>query len=142
MTILLRLKQSGATLVTCRAATSMSASGDPPVEPVLRSGVAVAVGTDSLASNDDLNMFSELAALRRLAPAVRPRRCLRARRRRRPGARLRRRGRHDRAGPRTGLIAVELPPDVVDVEEYLVSGVPADRVHWVDTLLGPHLRYA
>jgi len=40
------------------------------------------------------------------------------------------------------VIAVDLPADLVDVEEYLVSGVPADRVHWVDTMLGPHLRYA
>jgi len=106
-------------------------------------GVTVAIGTDSLASNDDLNMFSELAALRRLAPEVRASSLLWSATR--GGARAL--GFDAEAGTiepgrGTGLIAVDLPPEVVDVEEYLVSGVPADRVHWVDTMLGPHLRYA
>ena len=34
------------------------------------SGVRVAVGTDSLASTPDLDVFAELAAMRALAPAV------------------------------------------------------------------------
>ena len=42
----------------------------PPIERFYESGVAVAVGTDSLASVDDLNLFSELKTMRRLAPEV------------------------------------------------------------------------
>jgi imidazolonepropionase-like amidohydrolase len=33
------------------------------------------------------------------------------------------------------LIAVALPSDVVDVEEYLVSGITPDRVRWVEDLI-------
>ena len=36
---------------------------------------------------------------------------------------------------RASLIAVALPSSVVDVEEYLVSGVAPDRVHWVEDLI-------
>jgi len=140
---LLRLKQSGAILVTCARSNQYVGAGDPPVGRFYDAGVTVAIGTDSLASNDDLNMFSELAALRRLAPEVRASSLLWSATR--GGARAL--GFDAEAGTiepgrGTGLIAVDLPPEVVDVEEYLVSGVPADRVHWVDTMLGPHLRYA
>ena len=44
--------------------------GDPPLEAFYAMGVKVAFGTDSLASVSDLNMFSELAQARRLAPRV------------------------------------------------------------------------
>jgi len=140
---LVRLKQSGAILVTCARSNQYVGAGDPPVSRFYDAGVTVAIGTDSLASNDDLNMFSELAALRRLAPEVRASSLLWSATR--GGARAL--GFDAEAGTiepgrGTGLIAVDLPPEVVDVEEYLVSGVPADRVHWVDTMLGPHLRYA
>ena len=47
-------------------------SATPPVRAMLASGVNVAIGTDSLASNDDLNVFAELAALRALAPDASP----------------------------------------------------------------------
>ena len=93
------------------------------------------MGTDSLASNDDLNLFAEVAAVRRLAPGV-------------PAAALlesatlvgaRALGLEATAGTiepgkPARLIAVALPPDVVDVEEYLVSGITPDRVHWVEDL--------
>ena len=42
----------------------------PPIERFYRSGVPVAVGTDSLASVEDLNLFSELKTMRWLAPEV------------------------------------------------------------------------
>ena len=42
------------------------------------SGVRVAIGTDSLASVEDLNLFDELAAVRRLAPGVPAPRILRS----------------------------------------------------------------
>jgi imidazolonepropionase-like amidohydrolase len=33
------------------------------------------------------------------------------------------------------LVAVSLPAGVIDVEEYLVSGITPDRVHWVSDLI-------
>ena len=44
--------------------------GTPPIEQFYTSGVQVAVGTDSLASTADLNLFSELAMMRTLARGV------------------------------------------------------------------------
>lgn len=130
------LKARGATVVTCPRSNAFVGVGDPPVRRFYESGVAVGVGTDSLASNDDLNLFAELARLRALAPEV-------------PAASLvesatitgaRALGLEAMAGTiepgkRAGLIAVALPPDVVDVEEYLVSGVTPDRVRWVEDLV-------
>ena len=54
------------TVVTCPRSNAWTGAGAPPVSLFYASGVAVAVGTDSLASCPDLNMFSELATLRRL----------------------------------------------------------------------------
>ena len=34
-------------------------------------------------------------------------------------------------GKRAELIAVAVPPDVTDVEEYLVSGITPDQITWV-----------
>ena len=130
------LRARGTTVVTCPRSNRYVGVGDPPATRFYRSGVAVAVGTDSLASNDDLNLFFELAALRRLAPSV-------------PAAMLldsatlvgaRALGLETAAGTiepgkLARLIAVALPPEVVDVEEYLVSGVTPDRVHWVEDLI-------
>jgi aminodeoxyfutalosine deaminase len=140
---LLGLKQSGAILVACARSNQYVGVGDPPVSRFYNSGITVAIGTDSLASNDDLNMFSELATLRHLAPDVRASSLLWSATR--GGARAL--GFDSEAGTiepgrGTALLAIDLPADVVDVEEYLVSGIPADRVHWVHSMLGPHLRYA
>ena len=65
-----RLGSHGATLVTCPRSNRHTGAGVPPVEEFYRSGVRVAVGTDSLASTADLIVFAELAAMRRLAPLV------------------------------------------------------------------------
>jgi 5-methylthioadenosine/S-adenosylhomocysteine deaminase len=96
----------------------------------------VAIGTDSLASNDDLNLFSELAALRRLAPDVPAAMLIQSATI--VGARalgLEATSGTVEPGKPARLIAVALPPEVVDVEEYLVSGVTPDRVHWVEDLI-------
>jgi cytosine/adenosine deaminase-related metal-dependent hydrolase len=87
--------------------------------------------TDSLASAESLNMFDEMAAVRRLAPGV-------------PAGRILRSATLDGAaalgfddlgtiapGKRSALLSVRLPPGIDDVEEYLVRGVPASDVSWL-----------
>ena len=60
----------GATLVTCPRSNGHTGAGAPPIAEFYASGVRVAVGTDSLASTPDLNVFAELATMRALAPSV------------------------------------------------------------------------
>src|SRR5262249_60253973 len=64
------LAERGATLVTCPRSNGHTGAGAPPIEAFYKSGVRVAVGTDSLASAPDLNVFAELATMRALAPGV------------------------------------------------------------------------
>jgi cytosine/adenosine deaminase-related metal-dependent hydrolase len=126
------LARRRATLVTCPRGNRLTGAGSPPVAAFYASGLRVAVGTDSLASVPDLNLFSELAELRRLAPAV-------------PAALLlesatlhgaRALGWDDEfgsiePGKRAALVAVTLPGAVADVEQYLVGGIGPDQIHWV-----------
>jgi cytosine/adenosine deaminase-related metal-dependent hydrolase len=95
-------------------------------------GVSVAFGTDSLASVEDLNMFGELAAARRLAPRVPARDLLRSATT--CGARAL--GFEElgtiEPGRQAALIAVAVPDGMTDVEEYLLSGITPDRVQWVE----------
>ena len=130
------LARRGVTLVTCPRSNTYVGVGDPPVGRFYRSGVKVAVGTDSLASNDDLNLFAELAAMRRLAPEV-PAAALLESATATGAAALGFEQSHGviEPGRSAALIAVALPPDVVDVEEYLVSGITPDRVRWVSDLV-------
>lgn len=67
---LARLAEIGCTLVTCPRSNQWVGAGAPPIGRFYASGVPVAVGTDSLASVDDLNIFSELKTMRWLAPSV------------------------------------------------------------------------
>ncbi|MEN3339746.1 MAG: aminodeoxyfutalosine deaminase [Acidobacteriota bacterium] len=127
-----RLAQAGATIVVCPRSNRWTGAGTPPIAQFYASGVRVAVGTDSLASVEDLNLFSELAAVRRLAPDV-------------PAARLLESATLHGAsalgfgaefgaiapGLRADLIAVRIPPGVEDVEEYLVSGIEPHDVRWL-----------
>jgi aminodeoxyfutalosine deaminase len=140
---LARVAASGATLVACPRSNVHVGVGPPPVEWFYRSGAPVAIGTDSLASVPDVNLFEELAALRRLAPQVPAGRLLESATKTGAAAL----GFESEAGTiepgrASALIAVDLPADLVDVEEYLVGGLPPDRVHWVGDLLGDLARYA
>src|SRR5262249_37654972 len=65
-----RLAARGTPLVPCRRSNGHTGAGAPPLAEFYASGVRVAVGTDSLASAPDLNVFSELATMRALAPRV------------------------------------------------------------------------
>ena len=124
-----RLADSGAFLVTCPRSNAWTGVGHPPVERFLQAGVRLAVGTDSLASVPDLNLFSELALMRRLAPSAPARRLLACATLH--GAEAL--GFDDELGAiapgrRADLIGVRIPPGVDDVEEYLLGGVTADRI--------------
>jgi cytosine/adenosine deaminase-related metal-dependent hydrolase len=127
------LARMGATLVTCPRGNLSTGAGIPPVEAFQRSGVRVAIGTDSLASVDDLNVFSELAALRRLTNDV-PAGTLLAWATRNGAEALGFAADFGAIAPgrRAALIAVRLPESVADVEEYLVGGIEPADVSWVD----------
>jgi aminodeoxyfutalosine deaminase len=127
------LAAAGATVVACPRSNRWTGSGDPPIERFYGAGVRVAVGTDSLASVADLNVFQELAAMRALAPRVPARHLLETATRSGADAL----GFGDElgtiaAGKRAELISVALLPDTTDVEEYLVSGIRQDAVRWLD----------
>jgi cytosine/adenosine deaminase-related metal-dependent hydrolase len=126
------LASRGVTIVTCPRSNEWVGAGIPPVEAFYRSGARVAIGTDSLASVADLNLFSEVAALRRLAPGVSPASLLRSATL--AGAEALGFGRTHGAiepGRRAALIAVMVPPGTTDVEEYLVSGIEPGLVRWI-----------
>lgn len=127
-----RLAAIGATLVTCPRGNIRTGAGVPPVEEFFDSGARIAVGTDSLASVPDLNLFSELEQLRRLAPALPARALLQSATIN--GARAlgfdADFGTID-AGKRDALIAVRLDGYVPSVEEYLVSGIEASQISWI-----------
>ena len=128
-----RLAERGVFLVTCPRSNAWTGVGDPPIERFLRAGVRLAVGTDSLASAPDLNLFSELAAMRRLAPSASASRLL-ACATCHGAAAL---GFDDELGViapgrRAALIGVRIPAGVGDVEEYLLGGITPDQVARLD----------
>ena len=129
---LARLVRQDATLVTCPRSNKLTGAGTPPIADFYASGVRVAVGTDSLASAPDLNLFSEVAAMHAIAPSI-------------PAATLLDSATLQGAralgfesefgsiepGKRARLLAVSIPPRTADVEEYLVSGIERDRLAWI-----------
>jgi 5-methylthioadenosine/S-adenosylhomocysteine deaminase len=94
----------------------------------------VALGTDSLASVDDLNMFHEMHAVRQLAPEVPARQILRSATL--EGANTLGFGPELGSlepGKRAELVSVRVPPGIEDVEEYLVGGVQPSDIGWLAT---------
>lgn len=127
-----RLRGLGVTLVSCPRSNRHVGVGSPPLEAFYAMDVEIAFGTDSLASVDDLNMFSELAEARRIAPKVPARALLRSATL--AGARaLGFEGEFGsiEAGKRAALLAVRVPDGVSDVEEYLVSGLEPSAIEWL-----------
>jgi len=118
--------------VTCPRSNRWTGAGTPPIARFYASGVRVALGTDSLASVADLNLFDEMAAVREIAPDV-------------PAGRILRSATLDGAealgfegefgaitpGARAALITVRIPSGVKDVEEYLVSGIQPSDIGWL-----------
>jgi cytosine/adenosine deaminase-related metal-dependent hydrolase len=131
---LARLAAAGATVVTCPRSNRWTGAGTPPIDRFYASGVRVAIGTDSLASVEDLNLFAEMAEVRRLARDV-------------PAARILESATLAGAqalgfagelgslepGRRAQLVAVRLPANCRDVEEYLVGGIEPADVRWLDS---------
>jgi cytosine/adenosine deaminase-related metal-dependent hydrolase len=128
-----RLREEDAVVVTCPRSNEWVGAGMPPVSHFYGAGLRVAVGTDSLASVGSLNLFDELAALRRIAPEVSAASLLESATR--IGADALGQGRAYGTiapGKRAALVSVRLPNDVVDVEEYLVGGLSSDDIRPLD----------
>jgi 5-methylthioadenosine/S-adenosylhomocysteine deaminase len=126
------LAAAGATVVTCPRSNRWTGAGVPPIERFYASGVRVAVGTDSLSSVEDLNLFAELKVMHDLAPSVPAARLLETATRHGADAL----GFGDQLGTiepgkRAELIAVSIPAGITDVEQYLVEGVAPDAIRWL-----------
>jgi cytosine/adenosine deaminase-related metal-dependent hydrolase len=127
-----RLAAARATVVTCPRSNRWTGAGTPPIDRFYASGVRVAIGTDSLASVQDLNVFSELAEVRRLAPHVSARALLASATQH--GAQALGFGSELgtlEPGKHARMIAVDLPAHATDVEECLLRGVQADQIRWL-----------
>jgi cytosine/adenosine deaminase-related metal-dependent hydrolase len=127
-----RLAARKATLVACPRSNRHTGAGVPPIERFYAAGVRVAVGTDSLASCPDLNVFEELAAMRAVAPGV-PAAALLASATREGARALGFETDYGTLAPgkRARLIAVDVPDPLSDVEEYLLSGIRPEQIRWL-----------
>lgn len=65
------LRSSGVSVCLCpRSNRKIDVGGSAPVRRLIDAGINVCLGTDSLASNDDLNLWNEALALRQLEPSL------------------------------------------------------------------------
>jgi cytosine/adenosine deaminase-related metal-dependent hydrolase len=125
------LQSRGVSVVTCPRSNRRLGVGDAPVHALLRSGICVALGTDSLASSPDLDIFGEMQALCEQVPALSGPAVVRMATLN--GARAL--GLHDRlgsleAGKLDEMIVVPLPDKNADPYEVLCSTPPV--VHRLD----------
>ena len=130
------LAGAGATLVLCARSNRWVGAGVPPAAAAFATGCRVALGTDSLASVEDLNLFAELAYLRTIAPDVPATLLLEAATR--GGARGLARGALGVLAPgATSRAIVRFPPaDVADVEQWLVAeAADTGDLRWLNELV-------
>jgi aminodeoxyfutalosine deaminase len=131
-----QLASCGATVVTCPRSNRWTGAGVPPIGRFYRSGVRVALGTDSLASVENLNLFSEMVVVRRLCPDIPAGHILKSATL--EGAVALGFGRELGSispGKRAELLAIRLPEGAFkpkDVEEYLVGGIEPIDITWLD----------
>ena len=64
------LAQAARGVVVCPRSNGFLDNGMPPIHLLRRNGVRLAVGTDSSASNEDLDLFAEMRAVRALDPTI------------------------------------------------------------------------
>lgn len=65
------LRSNGVSVCLCpRSNRKIDVGGSAPVRKLIDAGINVCLGTDSLASNDDLNLWNEARALRQLEPSL------------------------------------------------------------------------
>ncbi len=72
-----KLQARGVTVVTCPRSNRALGVGSAPVQRLLGAGIPVALGTDSLATAPDLDLFAEMAALLEVHPKLAPAAALR-----------------------------------------------------------------
>jgi cytosine/adenosine deaminase-related metal-dependent hydrolase len=72
-----RLQSRGVTVVTCPRSNQRLGVGKAPIQKLMASGIPVAIGTDSLASSPDVDVFTEVAYLRQDHPGLSPAAALR-----------------------------------------------------------------
>ncbi len=72
-----RLQARGVTVVTCPRSNQRLGVGKAPIPKLMASGIPVAIGTDSLASSPDVDVFTEVAYLRQDHPGLSPAAALR-----------------------------------------------------------------
>lgn len=70
------LAHEAAGAVLCPRSNRILGNGEPPAREMRARGVRLALGTDSLASNDDLDLFEEARALLKLDRTIEPERLL------------------------------------------------------------------
>lgn len=129
---LARLRTRRVPIVTCPRSNIEVGVGSPPLQSFYDMKLDVAIGTDSLASAPDLNVFAELREARRIAPRVAARQLLASATL--VGARVLGFGKElgsIEAGKRAALLSVRTPDATPDVEEYLLSGIEPADVAWL-----------
>jgi cytosine/adenosine deaminase-related metal-dependent hydrolase len=64
------IKASAASVVLCPGSNKYIGTGIAPVKALHDANINLALGTDSLGSNTDLNLFAEMRELKKLAPEI------------------------------------------------------------------------